>query len=118
MRWAPKALLGLAVAVLAVRWTRSWQWATLFVVLAYVHARWLAWRFVVSDAGVLLVFPFGRSMFIARESASVKVEMVGAVLRVRGHLLRYFLLDGILYRPGNEEALRAAFSTHGFRITN
>jgi hypothetical protein len=118
MRWAPKVLLGLAVAVLVVRWTRSVQWATLFVVLAYVHARWLAWRFAVSDDGVVLVFPFGRRLFIAREAASVKVEMVGAVLRVRGRVLRYLLLDGILYRPGAEDALRAAFSAHGFRITN
>jgi hypothetical protein len=117
MRWAPKVLLALAVAVLVVRWTRSWQWATLFVLLAYVHARWLAWRFVVSDDGVSLTFPFGRRAFIAKESAIVKVEVVGVLLRVQGRLLRYWLFDGILYRPGSEDELRAAFSARGFQVT-
>jgi hypothetical protein len=117
MRWAPKVLLALGVVVLLVRWTDSLQWTSLLALVAYVHARWFAWRFVVSDDGVLLVFPFGRQAFIARESAMVKVETVGAVLRVNGRLLRYLLFDGILYRPGSEDALRAAFSTHGFRVT-
>jgi hypothetical protein len=117
MRWAPKALLGLAVAVFVVRWTRSLQWAVLFLLLAYVHARCLAWRFVVNDDGVLLVFPFGRRLFIPRETVSVRVDLVGAVLRVRGHLLRYLVFDGILYQPGHEDMLRAAFSIHGFQIT-
>jgi hypothetical protein len=116
MRWAPKVLLGLAAVVLVVRWTRSPQWAVLFVLLAYVHARCLAWRFVVTDNGVLLVFPFGRRLFVSRDTATVKVEVVGAVLRVHGRLLRYLLFDGILYRPGSDDVLRAAFATRGFRI--
>jgi hypothetical protein len=117
MRWAPRALLGLAVAVLVVRWTRSLQWAALFVLLAYVHARCLAWRFVVSDDGVLLDFPFGHRLFIPRDTVSVRIDLVGAVLRVRGQLLRYLLFDGILYQPGQEDLLRTAFSVRGFRIT-
>jgi hypothetical protein len=117
MRWAPKAMLALGVAVLVVRWTHSLQWASLLVLLAYVHARCLAWRFVVSDEGVSLMFPFGREAFVARESAVVKVEIVGVVLRVQGRLRRYLLFDGILYRPGSEDVLRAEFSARGFRVT-
>jgi hypothetical protein len=116
MRWAPKAMLALAVAVLVARWTHSLQWASLLVLVAYVHERCLAWRFVVSDDGVLLVFPFGREAFVPRESAIVKVEMVGVVLRMQGRLRRYLLFDGVLYRPGSEDALRAAFSARGFRV--
>jgi hypothetical protein len=117
MRWAPKGLLALAVAVLAFRWSHSTQWATLCVLLAYVHARCLAWRFVVTDEGILLTFPFGRRAFITKESAVVKIEMVGVLVRVHGRLLRYWLFDGILYRPGSEEELRSAFSARGFRVT-
>ncbi len=116
MRWAPKVLIVIAIAVLAIHWPRSGEWAGLSLLLAYVHARWLAWRFVVGDDGVLLIFPFGRKMLLPRDSVSVRVDLVGAVLKVRGHLLRYLLFDGVLYRPGQEEALRSAFVERGFRI--
>ncbi len=118
LRWAPKVLIAIAIAVLAIHWPRSREWAGLSLLLAYIHARWLAWRFVVSDEGVLLIFPFGRRMLIPRDSVSVRVDLVGAVLKVRGRLLRYLLFDGVLYRPGREDSLRSAFVEHGFRLAD
>jgi hypothetical protein len=111
-------LLALAVVVLVARWSHGVQWASLFVALAFVHSRWLAWRFTVSADGVGLVFPFGRRRFLARDDVNVRIELVGSVLRVRGRVLRYLLLDGILYRPGNAEEMRSAFARFGFRIDN
>jgi hypothetical protein len=118
LRWAPKAALLLAALVLWVGWNHALEWATLLVFIALLHGQCLAWRFVVSDDSVTMSFPFGRRVVVAKETVSVKMEMVGATLRVRGRLLRYLLFDGVLYRPGCEERLRHAFVARGFTVLN
>ena len=79
LRWWPKILLGLALWVLVIGWDHSIQWATFFVLCAWAHGRLLPWRFVVFDEGLLLVFPFGRRVFLPKVATTVRLESVGAV---------------------------------------
>jgi hypothetical protein len=102
-------MLALAAVVLLSGWNHSVQFATLFVVLAYVHARWLPRRFVVTPDGLVLMFPFGRQLFLPKSSVTVRIEMVGAfALTKQRRLFGYPLLQSLLYRPGASAALRDA----------
>ncbi len=118
LRWAPKVFLVVAAVVLWTRWNHSLEFAGTFLLAAFLHGQWLAWRFVVSDDSVTMTFPFGRRVVVAKEAANVKIEIVGATLRIRGRLLRYLLFDGVLYRPGREELLRNEFVARGFTVLN
>ena len=108
--------LGVAAVVLRVGGHRALVPAALFALIAYLHGRLLAWRFVVDSDGVTIRFPFGRELFLPRAAVTIETDMVGTVVRVRGRLARYLLLDGILYRPGQEDRLRRAFEQSGFTL--
>ena len=117
LRWAPKVLLALAALTLLTRWNHSVQFATLFVLLSFVHTRWLAWHFTVADDGITLEFPFGRRVFIAKERMTIRIEMVGAIALLGRHRrFGYPLLDRILYEPGHGDALWRVFSQRGYKV--
>ena len=80
MRWWPKFLLGFAAwLILYSGIGPSTQFATMAIVIAYVHGRWLPWRFEVRDDGIELTFAFGRHLFLPKDRIAVRMENVGAV---------------------------------------
>jgi hypothetical protein len=118
LRWWPKVLLLLAAAILYVAWTHAIQWVTLLVFVAYVHGRWLPWRFTIREDGIELIFPFGRKLFLKKSSLTVRIEVVGAVAMVgRRRHFGYLLLDRIGYEPDGERRLRGAFTLLGYDLT-
>jgi hypothetical protein len=120
MLWAPKLFLAMALIMYIAHWSHWIQFSTAFLVVAFIHSRWLPWRFEIRDDGVELRFPFGRHMFLSRSIATVRVEIVGAFLyddRRSRLSFGYPLLDGILYTPGRESVLRSAFVSRGYTIT-
>ncbi len=52
LRWWPKLLVVIAVGVVLLGWNHTVQWATLLCLLAYVHGRWLPWRFTIGEDGI------------------------------------------------------------------
>jgi len=119
LRWAPKVFVVMAVAMYVSHWSHSLQFATVFLLLAFIHSRWLPWRFEIEDDGLLLLFPFGRRLFLNRSSSTVRIDVVGAMVYdgLRRRRFGYPLMDGILYQPGRESLLRAAFLDRGFLVT-
>jgi hypothetical protein len=118
--WAPRVFVFMAVAMYAGHWNHSIEFATTFLLLAFVHSRWLPWRFEIGNDALQLVFPFGRRLFLSRNLATVRVDVVGAMVYdgSRGRLrFGYPLMDGILYRPGRESLLRSAFLDRGYTLT-
>ena len=116
--WAPKAMLVLALVVYAGHWNHSIHFAAVFVVAAFVHSRWLPSRFRILDNGLELTFPFGRTLFVSKATSTVRVDLVGAVVLVGAHRrFGYPLMDGILYQPGHQSVLRAAFLTRGYDVS-
>jgi hypothetical protein len=118
--WAPKVFLFMAAAIYLSHWNHSIEFATTFVVLAFIHSRWLPWRFEIREDGLELVFPFGRRLFLSRSFATVRVDVVGAMVydgRRGKHRFGYPLMDGILYTPGRESVLRSAFVDRGYTVT-
>ena len=102
----------MALLVFLMRWPHWIQFATTFVFVAFIHSRWLPWQFEIHDDGIQLLFPFGRRLFLSRSVATVRVDIVGAMVYNDRHGKRWFgypLHDGILYQPGQESLLRAAF---------
>jgi hypothetical protein len=117
LRWWPKILLGVAVAMLVMRVSHSLQWATVLALCAYLHGRMLPWQFSVQDEGLELVFPFGRRVFLPKPSTTVRLESVGAVATTDAHRhLGYLLHDGVLFEPGQQLRLRRAFDFYGYRV--
>jgi hypothetical protein len=117
LTWAPFAMLILAVVMLLSRWNHSVQFASLFVLIAYVHWRWLPRRYVIADDGLALTFPFGRRVFLPKATVTVRMEVVGAfALTGRRRRLGYPLLDSLLYQPGASDALRNALARFGYRV--
>ena len=117
LRWWPKMLLALAVPILYVGWVHAIQWVTVLALVAYIHGRWLPWRFTIRADGLELTFPFGRRLFLPRSSLTVRMEVVGAVAMVgRRRHFGYLLLDRIGYEPGNERRLRDAFTLLGYTL--
>ena len=118
LRWWPKGMLALALAVLLIGWTRSVQWASLFVLVAYIHGRWIPWRFAVLDEGLLLTFPFGRRVFLPKSTTRVRVEYAGAAVALIGRRRRfgYPLVDRVLYQPGQGPRLYAALTVAGYDV--
>src|SRR4051812_6049762 len=82
LRWWPKLLVAFAAVILVVGWSHSIQWATLLVVVACVHARWLPCQFTILDDGIQLAFPFGRRLFLPKTALTIRVETVGAIALV------------------------------------
>jgi hypothetical protein len=118
LRWWPKLMVVLAVGLLVVGWPRSIQWAALFLVLAYVHGRWLPWQFTILEDGLDLTFPFGRHRFLPKESLKVRIEVVGATALVGRHRwVGYLLMDRVLYEPGRDVLLRTAFAGLGYELS-
>jgi hypothetical protein len=118
--WAPKVFVFMAIAIYLSHWNHSIEFATTFVVLAFIHSRWLPWRFEIREDGLQLVFPFGRRLFLNRSFATVRVDVVGAMVydgRRGKHRFGYPLMDGILYQPGRESVLRSAFVDRGYTVT-
>jgi hypothetical protein len=110
-------LVVLAIWALVVGWSRSIQWATLLVVVADVHGRWLPWQFTILDDGLALTFPFGRRVFLPKSSLRVRMEVVGATALVgRRRKFGYLLMDRVLYEPGREILLRTAFTGLGYDL--
>ena len=119
LRWWPKMLLALAVPILYVGWVHAIQWVSLLVLVAYIHGRWLPWRFTIRSDGLELTFPFGRRIFLPRASLTVRLEMVGAVAMTgRRRHFGYLLFDSIGYDPGGEGRLRDAFTIAGYNLTD
>src|SRR5665213_1464154 len=85
--------------------------------VAYIHGRWLPWQFAIREDGLSLAFPFGRRLFLPRQSLTVRIEMVGAIAMVgRRRHFGYLLMDRLGYEPNNEERLRGAFSGFGYNL--
>jgi hypothetical protein len=119
LRWWPRLLLALALWMLVVGWSRSIQWATLLAVAAYIHGKWLPCQFVVLEEGLRLRFPFGRHVFLPKQSLTIRMEVVGAVALVgRRRKFGYPLMDRILYEPGRGLLLRTAFTGLGYDLTS
>ena len=120
MLWAPKVCLGMAALMFVMHWPHWIQFASTFVLVAFIHSRWLPWRFEIHDDGIQLLFPFGRRLFLNRSIATVRVDVVGAMVyndRFGKKWFGYPLKDGILFHPGQESLLRAAFVSRGFTVT-
>jgi hypothetical protein len=120
MLWAPKVYLFMAFVMYVSHWNHWLEFSSTFVVIAFVHSRWLPWRFEIRADGLELLFPFGRHLFLSRSIATVRVDVVGAMVYDdrRGKLgFGYPLLDGILYHPGRESQLRSAFVNRGYTLT-
>jgi hypothetical protein len=120
MLWAPRVFLFMALVMYRVQWPHWIQFATAFVFIAFIHSRWLPWQFEIHDDGVQLFFPFGRRLFLSRSVATIRVDIVGAMVYNDHHGKRWFgypLKDGILYHPGREQLLRTAFVERGFTVT-
>ena len=49
LRWWPKVLLIVAVAVIFMGWNHTVQFTTLLCLIAYVHGRWLPWQFTIGE---------------------------------------------------------------------
>ena len=118
--WAPKVFLLMALVMFLSRFSHWIEFGTTFLLLAVIHSRWLPWRFEIQEDGLELLFPFGRHLFLSRSFATVRVDVVGAMVydgRRGKHRLGYPLMDGILYQPGRESALRSAFVNRGYTVT-
>jgi hypothetical protein len=116
LRWWPKVLLGLAVAVGAIHLSHWLQFATLFVLASWLHGRLLPWRFSVFADGLDLVFPFGRHVFLPKPATTVRIETVGAVAMIERRHLGYLLHDGVLFEPGQRARLQRAFAYYGYHV--
>ena len=117
LRWWPKILLVCAVAVMLVGVSHRVQWATLLVVAALVHGRWLPCQFTILDDGIALRFPFGRRRFLPKSKLCIRLEVVGAIALVGRHRrFGYPLLDRVLYVPGHDEMMRTTFSALGYEL--
>jgi hypothetical protein len=119
-RWAPKVAIAMAAVMYVVHWNHWVEFTTTFLVVAFIHSRWLAWRFEIGDDGLQLVFPFGHRRFFAKSWATVRIDVVGAMVydARRGKLgIGYPLMDGILFHPGRETLLRSAFVDRGYTVT-
>ena len=117
LRWWPKVLLAAALFVLVEGGLSAIQWATFFVLAAWVGGHFLPWRFSVFEDGVGLLFPFGRRVFLPKDKLTVRIENVGAVAVVEGHRrVGYLLHDGVLYVPGQQSRLRLALQYFGYRV--
>ena len=120
MLWAPRLFLAMSAFMYVLQSSHWIQFATTFVLMAFVHSRWLPWRFEIQDDGIQLLFPFGRRLFLNRSIATVRVDVVGAMVYNDRHGRKWFgypLKDGILYHPERESLLRAAFLDRGFTLT-
>jgi hypothetical protein len=118
--WAPKVFLFMALVMFLGRWSHWIEFATAFTLLAFIHSRWLPWRFEIQDDGLRLLFPFGRDLFLQRSLTTIRVDVVGAMVYDgrRGRTrFGYPLMDGILYQPGRESLLRSAFVDRGYTVT-
>ena len=118
--WAPKVFLVMALAMFLGRWSHWVQFATAFALMAFIHSRWLPWRFEIQEEGLRLRFPFGRDLFLNRSFATIRVDVVGAMVydaRSGRSRFGYPLMDGILYQPGRESLLRSAFVDRGYTVT-
>ena len=117
LRWWPKVMVVLAVYLLIIGGIRSIQWATLLAAIAYVHGRWLPWQFNIFDEGLVLTFPFGRHLFLPKDSLTVRMEAVGATALVgRRRRFGYLLMDRFLYEPGRDVLLETAFTGLGYNL--
>jgi hypothetical protein len=117
LRWWPKVLIGLAAGVFMIGVHGAIQWASLFAAVAYIHARWLPWRFRVFDDGLALTFPFGRHVFLPKSATTVRLGYAGAVaLTGRARRFGYPLVDQVLYQPDNAPRLRSALTFAGYDI--
>jgi hypothetical protein len=90
-------------------------YAVLFAICGVISARYLPWRFAVLDEGIALWFPFGRRMFLPKDTVTVRVGSGSTV--AYPEVFRRFgypLTDGLVER--RRMALRAVLVEHGFRI--
>jgi hypothetical protein len=118
LRWWPPALVVLAVVAAGVGGFSGFKWATLLVLVAYLHSRFLPWQFTLERAGLALAFPFGRRVFIPKASLTVRMETVGATALVGRHRrFGYLLLDSILYVPGRTLLLHTALTGLGYKLS-
>jgi hypothetical protein len=117
LRWWPAFLLLASLYALWVAFPAAIQWATFLAVAAWLQAHLVPWRFSVFDEGLVLVFPFGRRVFLPKAATTVRLESVGAVAKVDGRRrLGYLLHDGILYAPGQRRSLILALRAYDYRV--
>src|SRR4051812_35117160 len=116
LRWWPKVLVALAFLVAVIHWSHWLQFATVLLVCAWLHGRMLAWRFVVLDDGLELVFPFGRRVFLPKPDTTVRMETVGATAMMARPHHGYLLFDGVLFQPGQRARLQRALDYYGYRV--
>lgn len=117
LRWWPRALPLVALWILVVGWNHSVQFATVLVLAAALHARFLPCAFTVTSDGVSMLFPFGRRRFLDKQDVTIRLDVVGAVALVGAHRrIGYPLMDRVLYEPGRTSLLYTAFSSFGYRV--
>ena len=117
LRWWPRGLVALAAVVLVIGWLKSIQWTPLLVAVAFLHSRWLPWRFVIDQDGLSLTFPFGRHLFLPKETTSIRLEYVGAFALIGRHRwFGYPLSERFVYEPGQRPRLRQAFTWFDYDI--
>jgi hypothetical protein len=117
LHWWPATLLAIAAWILWIDWVSALQWATFLTAAAFAQAHFIPWRFGVFDDGLVLLFPFGRRVFLPKSTTTVRLETVGAVALSHGHRhLGYLLHDGVLYVPDQRSRLRRALDFYGYRV--
>jgi len=117
LQWWPRFLPLAALVLLVSGGLAAVQWATFLVVGAWAHGRFVPYRFGVFDEGIVLMFPFGRRVFLPKSTTTVRLEFVGAVAVAQGHRhLGYPMHDGLLYVPDQRTRLQRALSFYGYRV--
>lgn len=118
LRWWPPAILVLASVTIAAGGMVGLRWASVLILAAYAHHRFLPWQFTVRPDGLELAFPFGRRMFVPKSDLTVRMDVVGATALTDGHRrFGYPLLDSILYVPGRTVLMQTAFAGLGYRFS-
>jgi hypothetical protein len=119
LRWWPPAILVLAGLMISAAGMVGLRWASVLVLAAFLHHRFMPWQFTVQPDGLVLAFPFGRRMFVPKSDLRVRMEAVGATALTEGHRrFGYLLLDSILYVPGRTMLMQTAFSSLGYSFAH
>jgi hypothetical protein len=115
LRCWPPGMVVLGAVVLTIAGAGALLYCALFVIFGLVVARSLPWRFAVLDEGIALWFPFGRRLFLPKDTVTVRVS--GGSPVAYPEMFRWFgypLTDGLVER--RRKVLRAVLLEHGFRV--
>ena len=87
LRWGPKFFLAMAVVLYAIHLNHWIQFSTAFLVVAFIHSRWLPWRFEIRDDGVEMRFEV-RESFVSMNVREASTDSIRKQLdkKTRGNL--------------------------------